>query len=599
MGAVYKARQTSLDRLVAIKVLPPISEDYNHFQFEKRFMKEAKAMAQMQHPRIVSIYEFGESAPEADSDTQSLRYIVMEYVDGISLSEIIRLGTLDEKETLAVVTQVCDALDYAHSRGVTHRDVKPANILLNTNGQVKVADFGLAQYDDPNSRGLTVANLAMGTPDYTAPEAIDGNVDHRADIFALGIILYEALCGTPPRGVFKPLSEKAETDPRLDSIVAKAIQQEPEDRYETVTQFWSALNNVLTTPLKRSRKLNLQPVPRLPKQRSTTPLPATRPHQGRVTHPVPASSGSSTALFWISGSLAIAGCLLLLFFVVGITNGSPETTSTSLFDVPKAEETSSDRSHEQAASPERTSDNPNLIENQNPFVANNTKKPKPTGFSKEPRFKKTSARHQTTEKIQPTVPVKHKTSSTTPREKPSELVTLLGNYRTLYQNTIGIPAKQNVSSLRDNYISALNWERSQEQEAGNLSSVAALNEELTLVQKAQSHLLPKLPANSSDELERLRDIYQVELSKLYNNYTKSVNKLTTQLLEELQHIESNLTKQKRIKDAINVRQHREEIRQNDIFGTLEIAPPQQLIRTDVDPFDISDAWENSSRVARN
>jgi len=135
MGAVYKARQKELDRLVALKILPPgIGDDR---AFADRFVREAKALANLNHPNIVTLYEFDQA--------DGLYYFMMEFVDGVNLRQLLQAGRLAPREALAIVPQICDALQYAHDQGIVHRDIKPENILLDRRGRVKVADFGVAR----------------------------------------------------------------------------------------------------------------------------------------------------------------------------------------------------------------------------------------------------------------------------------------------------------------------------------------------------------------------------------------------------------------------------------------------------------------------
>jgi serine/threonine protein kinase len=195
MGAVYKARQKSLKRWVAIKVLPLVAAD-DELQFAERFRNEAETMARMSHPAIVNVHDFGETS-------DGLLYIVMEFIDGTDVHRLIQgSGRLSEDYALAITAHVCDALAYAHARGVIHRDIKPANILIDQEGNVKVADFGLAKMSHPDlDYGLTRSNVAMGTPDYVAPEVLSYGMvaDHRADLYAVGVMLYQMLTGEVPR----------------------------------------------------------------------------------------------------------------------------------------------------------------------------------------------------------------------------------------------------------------------------------------------------------------------------------------------------------------------------------------------------------------
>jgi tRNA A-37 threonylcarbamoyl transferase component Bud32 len=226
MGAVYKARQTKLERLVALKVLPP--EWGRDPAFAERFAREARAMARLSHPHIVTIYEFGE--------TGGLYYLVMEFVDGLNLRQLLRGGRLQPQEALTLVPQICEALQYAHEEGIVHRDIKPENVLLDRKGRVKIADFGLAKLLG-GARAeftLTGSQQVMGTLDYMAPEQRQRplETDHRADIYSLGVLFYEMLTGELPLGRFAPPSEKAPVDARLDEVVLRALESDPERRYQ-------------------------------------------------------------------------------------------------------------------------------------------------------------------------------------------------------------------------------------------------------------------------------------------------------------------------------------------------------------------------------
>src|SRR5690606_37057643 len=160
-----------------------------------------------------------------------LYYFVMEYVDGVNLRELLTEGALPAAQALAIVPQVCDALQYAHEEGVVHRDIKPENILLDSRGRVKIADFGLATLAAPTGQDftLTATHQVMGTPRYMAPEQMAGSraVDHRADIYSLGVVFYEMLTGQVPAGHFEPPSRHAAVDTRLDEIVLRALARDP------------------------------------------------------------------------------------------------------------------------------------------------------------------------------------------------------------------------------------------------------------------------------------------------------------------------------------------------------------------------------------
>jgi MFS family permease/predicted Ser/Thr protein kinase len=237
MGAVYLARQKALDRLVALKLINVREDDPT---FAERFAREAKAMGKLSHPNIVTIYDHGTA--------DGLPYLVMEYVDGVTLRDVMRAKVLTPAEALKVIPQVCDALEYAHAQGVVHRDVKPENILLDNSGKVKIADFGLAKLVDPDGLSLTHTRQAMGTPHYMAPEQWERptEVDHRADIYALGVLLYELLTGELPLGRFDPPSVKARVDARLDELILRALAKEPDRRFQHASDVKLALERLGT-----------------------------------------------------------------------------------------------------------------------------------------------------------------------------------------------------------------------------------------------------------------------------------------------------------------------------------------------------------------
>ncbi len=238
MGEVHKATQLSLARNVAVKLLnPDLAKDA---AFVARFEKEAAALAALSHPNIVSIVDKGK--------TDSTYFLVMEFVEGPSLREQVRSPLMTPKEALRMMMEICRGVEYAHSRNVIHRDLKPENILFDqqAGGLAKVTDFGLASFlDDADSRfNLTSTHVSMGTLSYMAPEQrVDAkNADKRADIFSLGVILYELLTGEVPLGTFDPPSQmKPGIDVRLDAIIARCLKPDPEERYSTVAELIAEL----------------------------------------------------------------------------------------------------------------------------------------------------------------------------------------------------------------------------------------------------------------------------------------------------------------------------------------------------------------------
>jgi predicted Ser/Thr protein kinase len=242
MGVVYKARQRDLDRIVALKILrPDIGSDP---AFADRFVREARALAKLSHPAIVTVHDFGRK--------DSLYYFVMEYIDGTNLRDLERSGKLTPHLALAIVPRICEALQYAHDQGVVHRDIKPENILLDKEGRVKIADFGLAKVlgTAPEAGTLTGAWQVMGTPHYMAPEQMQGahQVDHRADIYSLGVVIYEMLTGELPVGRFPLPSQKVQVDVRLDEVVLRAMEREPERRYQRATEVKTDIESISREP---------------------------------------------------------------------------------------------------------------------------------------------------------------------------------------------------------------------------------------------------------------------------------------------------------------------------------------------------------------
>lgn len=236
MGAVYRAHHQSLNRSVAIKVLPQTLAKSP--EVKERFLREARALAQLSHPNIVTIHEIGQAGDHL--------FFVMEYIEGGNLSELMRSGELTIPDTMRLFSEICSALIFAHGKGIIHRDIKPDNILIGEGGHVCVADFGLAKLimEGPSSDlDLTMSQQAMGTLAYMAPEQRGKplTVDQRSDIFSLGVVLYEMLTGEVPSGHFHPPSKLAAVDVKLDPIVLRALSAHPSDRYQSVREFQGAL----------------------------------------------------------------------------------------------------------------------------------------------------------------------------------------------------------------------------------------------------------------------------------------------------------------------------------------------------------------------
>ncbi len=227
MSVVFRAKQLSLGRDVAVKVMRrELGEDP---EFSRRFLNEARALAELAHPNIVQVIDQGIH--------EGNHFLVMEFIDGVSLREVLSERRLTPAEALRLVPDLCSALEYAHERGIIHRDIKPENILVTRSGHPKIADFGLVRMlDTPGEEvsRLTQTRTVLGTVDYMAPEQRAGrsDVDHRADIYSLGVVLYEMLTGDLPVARFALPSEKVQVDVRIDDVVLKVLERDRDLRYQ-------------------------------------------------------------------------------------------------------------------------------------------------------------------------------------------------------------------------------------------------------------------------------------------------------------------------------------------------------------------------------
>ncbi len=249
MGVVYQAVDPQIERLVALKVLREdrmVSED-----FVMRFVKEAKAIGRLSHPNIVTVYDVGQ-----DNDTI---YIAMEYLEGRPFDEVIRGSRLELEKILDIGIQVAETLDYAHKKKIVHRDIKPSNMILSEEGRVKLTDFGIARIEDPLVMQQTQAGEILGTPVYMPPEQAMGTpIDGRADLYSLGVILYELIVGRRPfdgsnitailRSIIQDTPESpSQVDPfipqGISDLIMKCLSRNPEDRFQTGAELATALKN--------------------------------------------------------------------------------------------------------------------------------------------------------------------------------------------------------------------------------------------------------------------------------------------------------------------------------------------------------------------
>ena len=276
MGAVYLARQSSLDRQVAVKVLPrEFGEDE---EFRESFQSEAKLMAKLNHPNLIGIYDFG--------DIDGMLYIIMEYVKGKSLHHSAHGKAIIQETAVDIISGVCSGLDHAHEAGILHRDVKPANILLNKKAVPKIGDFGLAR-----PSGMTESGVIYGTPGYSAPEVLEApeKVDNRTDVFAVGVMFYELLTGQLPDNEYASVTEFADSDARFDKIIQKATHPDIERRHSSAKEFADEVKAVLENPSSKNKLLTAGSAGS-DSTNSSEEQPGSRPVPAPITHTVPSNS---------------------------------------------------------------------------------------------------------------------------------------------------------------------------------------------------------------------------------------------------------------------------------------------------------------------
>lgn len=348
MGAVYEGVQSNLDRKVAIKLLPEtLNEDEEGLNFAERFKLEARSMANLDHPGIISVYDFGQTS-------EGQLYFVMEFIDGMDIHHYLQHhgGKVPAEHAIAIIAHVLDALGYAHDQGIVHRDIKPANIMIKSDGRVKVADFGLVKRLSESSDGmdtaaaLTMTNMAIGTPDFVAPESLEigRKVDHRADLYAVGVMFYQLLTGAVPRGNFKPPSGRVDgLDRRLDAVVTRAMEAEPDDRFQSAAEFRAAIDEILSTPVPEEqptgpvtpsgKRLNLGATGPVDPAAAGAPEAAVeRPassHPRRSPRSAPAAAGEKSRLPLVLGlSIGIPvviGGVIIGLVIQGRNRDEPET----------------------------------------------------------------------------------------------------------------------------------------------------------------------------------------------------------------------------------------------------------------------------------
>jgi serine/threonine protein kinase len=541
MGAVYKGMQLSLDRAVAIKLLPPAIEQQDT-AFAERFKNEAKLMGRMNHPAIVSVYDFGRTA-----DGQL--YFVMEYVDGTDVQRMIaREGKLPPEHALAITAHLCDALGYAHKQGIVHRDIKPSNVLIDLEGRVKVADFGLAKLSDKTlNSGLTQTGMAMGTPDYVAPETLTfgSDVDGRADIYAVGVMLYQMLTGDIPRGMFKMPSKKFQSiDPRFDAIVRRALEHDREERYQSSHELRLALDVILTTPRSEPGQESSAALPRQPAHTpGRTVVPSarnpgssqqrTQPRQAPYEPPPPAKAEPASTMPYV-----IAALLILGFGGWFIVNRQPPAS------VPNPFETAEIITAEHPTAPV-----PKLTPPPPPKPPPTTPQPTPPPVRPAPG----------SGRIPPlATPAPPATPASTSESIVIRLAQLESQFQTAFERDVNTAYADQLATLGTNYTTALDRALLDASKAGRLDETVALREEK---QRFTTHkFMPSIdPSSLHKAVVTLRNAYRSAEKKYAQQKDAASLPLYDRYIEVLTSLEKDPLIQNRSSDASAVRIKREDV----------------------------------------
>ncbi|MEZ5386235.1 MAG: serine/threonine-protein kinase [Prosthecobacter sp.] len=551
MGAVYRGIQTSLERPVAIKLLPPAIEEQDA-AFAERFKNEARLMGRMNHPAIVSVYDFGQT-------TDGQLYFVMEYVDGTDVQRMIaREGRLPVEHALAVTAHLCDALAYAHKNGIVHRDIKPSNVLIDADGRVKVADFGLAKLTTNNANsGLTQTGMAMGTPDYLAPETLTlgSDVDGRADLYAVGVMLYQMLTGDIPRGVFRMPSQKFQNiDPRFDSIVQRALEHDREERYQSSMEIRRDLDVILTTPYAAPGKQSTAAVPKQTTARTVIPSgrqtgsASQRQAASRPPPPPPrpaTSSSNASSLIYVVAAFVFLG--------VGIWSVMPKATQQD----PSSSSPTSPTTTVAASS----ATVPNPFDNASPGSSTPSKAPNFTlpSSSTSSTPTTTSAPASTPPKVSPPASQPAPPTSTTSNESINDrLATLESQFQSAFERDVNTAYADQMATLGTAYLTALDRAISAATSGGRLDEAISLRDEKTRF--ATHKFMPSIdPAGLHRSVVQLRNTYRTT-EKTYSQQ-KDANSLPLydRYIVVLTALEKDLITQGRVNDATRVRIKRDDV----------------------------------------
>ena len=359
MATVFKAYHASLDRYVALKVLhPAFNQDPN---FEARFQREARVVAKLEHPNIVPIYDYAEH--------EKRPYLVMKFIEGITLKARMDAGSLSSDEITKIVDAVGSALAYAHKQGVLHRDIKPSNVLMATDGQIYLADFGLARIAQSGESTLS-SDMIMGTPQYISPEQAMGkaDLDQRTDLYSFGVMLYEMVVGKVPFNadtpfsiihdhIYSPLPLPRVINPNVpesvERVLLKVLAKERDDRFEDATKLVIAFKeawNVAGIPMQGSDirasevlRAETNAVDRLEPPAPTKVASVRVGEKPTELEAVPAAKKKRSSFTWVGAALTLILCLGGLVVVRNIRNarltarGQPTETPAPAPDRPAQE----------------------------------------------------------------------------------------------------------------------------------------------------------------------------------------------------------------------------------------------------------------------
>lgn len=553
MGAVYKGLQLSLDRAVAIKLLPPAIERQD-LAFAERFKNEARLMGRMNHPAIVSVYDFGRT-------TDGQLYFVMEYVDGTDVQRMIaREGKLPPEHALAITAHLCDALGYAHKQGIVHRDIKPSNVLIDIEGRVKVADFGLAKLaDKAQNSGLTQTGMTMGTPDYVAPEALmlGSDVDGRADIYAVGVMLYQMLTGDIPRGMFKMPSQKFRSiDPRFDAIIRRALEHDREERYQSSHELRQALDVILTTPRAVSGQESSAVLPKQPPQTpGRTVVPSSRnpgsaqqrtaPKPDPYQAPPPSKAASSSTMPYVIAALlmlGVGGWFILNRQHPAIPPNPYETAQETTIPPPPAP-------------------TPKIATTPSPPP---TPKPQPVTPTYTPPPVKPAPASSTPPAMAPVTPPATFTPARPSPPAPNNesivyrLAQLESQFQTAFERDVNTAYTDQLDTLGAGYATALDRAMLDASKAGRLDETIALREEK---QRFTTHkFMPSIdPSSLHKSVVNLRNAYRTAEKKYAQQKDASSLPLYDRYIEVLSALEKEVLAQGRSAEATSVRTKRDDV----------------------------------------